>query len=140
MSDIFPFSEKHNCKQKSVHSLQIALLMRLWTNNELYIPYARHYKPRLIYFLPHFQRLFLWLKWVYLINYRFLTTETNLKALYIFRCLFTTSSVKLFVVNAIYWFLFTIVFLGKRKENIHQTFHILKMKAHFEKEPCPSYS
>ena len=25
----FPFSEKHNCKQKSVHSLQIALLMRL---------------------------------------------------------------------------------------------------------------
>ena len=37
-----------------------------------------------------------------MINYRFLTTETNLKALYIFRCLFTTSSVKLFVVNAIY--------------------------------------
>ena len=32
-------------------------------------------------------------------NYRFLTTETNLKALYIFSCLFTTSSVKLFVVN-----------------------------------------
>ena len=34
---VFPFSEKHNCKQKSVHSLQIALLMRLWTNNEIYI-------------------------------------------------------------------------------------------------------
>ena len=32
-----------------------------------------------------------------IINYRFLTTETNLKALYIFGCLFTTSSVKLFV-------------------------------------------
>ena len=31
--------------------------------------------------------------------YRYLTTETNLKALYIFRCLFTTPSVKLFVVN-----------------------------------------
>ena len=31
-----------------------------------------------------------------IINYRFLTTETNLKALYIFHCLFTTSSVKLF--------------------------------------------
>ena len=26
---VFPFSKKHNCKQKSVHSLQIALLMRL---------------------------------------------------------------------------------------------------------------
>ena len=23
------------------------------------IPYARHYKPRLVYFLPHFQRQFL---------------------------------------------------------------------------------
>ena len=33
------------------------------------------------------------------INYRFLTTETNLKASYIFCCLFTTSSVKLFVVK-----------------------------------------
>ena len=37
VSVVFPFSEKHNCKQKSVHSLQIALLMRLWTNNEIYI-------------------------------------------------------------------------------------------------------
>ena len=34
-----------------------------------------------------------------IINYRFLTMEANLKALYIFRCFFTTSSVKLFVVN-----------------------------------------
>ena len=32
----FPLSKKHNCKQKSSHSLQIALLMRLWTNNEIY--------------------------------------------------------------------------------------------------------
>ena len=37
VSVVFPFSEKHNCKQKSVHSLQIALLMRMWTNNELYM-------------------------------------------------------------------------------------------------------
>ena len=37
--------------------------------------------------------------WLYITNYRFLTTKTNLKALYIFRCLFTTLSVKLFVVN-----------------------------------------
>ena len=29
---------------------------------------------------------------VYIINYRFLTTKTNLKAFCIFRCLFTTSS------------------------------------------------
>ena len=34
-----------------------------------------------------------------------------------------------------YRFLFTIVFFGKMKNNTHQTFHILKMKAHFEKEP-----
>ena len=34
-----------------------------------------------------------------IMNYRFLTTEKNLKALYIFRCFFTTSSVKLFVVT-----------------------------------------
>ena len=34
---VFPFSGKHNCKQKSVLSLQIALLKRLWTNNEIYI-------------------------------------------------------------------------------------------------------
>ena len=34
---VFTFSKKHNCKQKSVHSLQIALLIRLWTNNKIYI-------------------------------------------------------------------------------------------------------
>ena len=69
-----------------------------------------------------------------MMNYRFLTTVTNLKALYIFRCLFTTLSVKLFVVTVqifIYKFLFTTMFFGKRKNNGHETFHILKMKAHF---------
>jgi hypothetical protein len=39
----------------------------------------------------------------------------------------------LFVVNM--QIFFTIVFFGKRKKDTHQTFHILKMKAHFEKEP-----
>ena len=33
-----------------------------------------------------------------------------------------------------YRFLFTIVFFGKRKNNTHKTFHILKMKAHFKKK------
>ena len=33
----FPFSEKHNCEQKSEHSLQMALLIKFWTNNEIYI-------------------------------------------------------------------------------------------------------
>ena len=33
----FSFSKKHMCKQKSVHSIQIALLMKLWSNNEIYI-------------------------------------------------------------------------------------------------------
>ena len=36
-SVVFPFSEKHNCKQKSLHSLQIALLMRLWESKKIYI-------------------------------------------------------------------------------------------------------
>ena len=35
VSVVFLFSEKHNCKQKSVYSLQIALLMRLWTNKNI---------------------------------------------------------------------------------------------------------
>ena len=69
------------------------------------------------------------------INYRFLTTETNLKVLYIFRCLFTTSSVKLFVVNVqLFVYNFVVVFFGKRKNKNHGTFHIskTKMNAHFE--------
>ena len=80
-------------------------------------------------------------------NYRFLTTETNLKALYIFRCLVTTSTVKLFLVTVqifVYKFLFTIVFFRKRKNNTHETLkiwkwkhiletnYILEMKAHSE--------
>ena len=32
----FPFSEKHNCKQKSVYPLQMALQIRFWTNNQTY--------------------------------------------------------------------------------------------------------
>ena len=58
------------------------------------------------------------------------------KILYIFHCFNTTSSVKLFVVTVqifVYKFLFTIVFFGKRKKKTHETFHILKMKTHFEK-------
>ena len=73
-----------------------------------------------------------------LINYRFLTTEIDLKALYIFCCFITTLSVKLFVVTLqifVYKFLFTIAFFGKRKNNTHKTFYILKMKAHCKKEP-----
>ena len=50
-----------------------------------------------------------------IINYRFLTTETNLKALYIFCCLFTTSSVKLIVVN-VHIFIYTCVFRKKEKQ------------------------
>ena len=41
-----------------------------------------------------------WCFFTGIINFRFLKTETNLKGLYIFRFLFTTSSAKLFVVNA----------------------------------------
>ena len=71
-----------------------------------------------------------------IINYRFLTTETNLKALYIFRCLLTTSSVKLFVVN-VQIFVNNCVFQKKEKpltfwkwKQISKKNHILEMKAH----------
>jgi hypothetical protein len=54
-----------------------------------------------------------------IITYRFLKTETNLKALYIFRCFFTTSPVKLFKVTVqsfVYQFLFTIEFFWKKEK------------------------
>jgi hypothetical protein len=53
---------------------------------------------------------------IYVMNHRFLTTETNLKALYIFRCLFTTSSVKLFVVN-VQIFVYHCVFWKKERKH-----------------------
>ena len=69
------------------------------------------------------------------INYGFLTTETNLEALYIFLRLFTTSSVKLFVVNVqLIVYNCVVVFFGEGKNKNQKTFHILKMKAHFERE------
>ena len=55
-----------------------------------------------------------------IIHYITLITETNLKALYIFRCLFTTSSVKLFVVTVqifVYIFFYNCVFLKKEKQH-----------------------
>ena len=54
-----------------------------------------------------------------IIDFRFLTTETNLKALYIFLCFFTQPHQKLF---GLYRFLFTNFclqlgfFVGKRKK------------------------
>ena len=82
-----------------------------------------------------------------IINYRFLSTETNSKALYIFPYFLTTSSVMLFVVTVQiieYKFLFIIVFLEKVKTTLIKPFtfwkwkkisknnHILEMKAHSE--------
>ena len=40
----FPFYEKHNCKKNSSHSLQIALLMRMLTNNEIYVKLLNWFK------------------------------------------------------------------------------------------------
>ena len=60
-----------------------------------------------------------------IINHRFLTTEANLKGLNIFRCSFTTSSVKLFVVTVqifVSKFLFTIVFFQKGKTTLAKPF------------------
>ena len=58
----------------------------------------------------------------YIINYRFLTTETNLKTLYIFHCLFTTSSVKLFVVN-VQIFVYNCVSQKKEKQHSQNLSH-----------------
>ena len=65
-----------------------------------------------------------------MINCRFLTTETNLKALYIFDLMFfnTTSSVNLIVVT-IQIFVYICVFEEKQHQ---ETFHLLEMKAHFK--------
>ena len=45
-----------------------------------------------------------------------------------------TSSVKLFLVN-VQIFVYNCVFWKKEKQFTHKNFYILKMKAHFEKEP-----
>ena len=52
-----------------------------------------------------------------------MTTETNLKALYIFRCLFTTSSVKLFIVN-VQIFVYNCVFWKKEKQHSQNLSHV----------------
>ena len=62
-----------------------------------------------------------------IINHRFLTTETNLKVIYIYILLFlnTTSSVKLFIVTVqifVYIFLYKIEIFGKRKKTLTKPF------------------
>ena len=66
-----------------------------------------------------------------MINHKFLTTETNLKALYIFRWFFTTSSVKPFVVN-IQIFVYHCVFRKKEKQHSLSLSHFEKKKTDFE--------
>ena len=69
-----------------------------------------------------------------------MTTETNLKALYLFHCLCTTSSVKLFAVN-VQIFVYNCVFRKKEKqhsqnlshfenESTFEKNHVLETKAH----------
>ena len=57
-----------------------------------------------------------------MINYRFLTTETSLRALYLYHCLFTTSSVKLFVVN-VHIFVYICFFRKKKKQHSQNLSH-----------------
>ena len=89
-----------------------------------------------------------------MINYRFLTTETDLKALYIFyfllnafrlkniyifQCFLTTSSVKLLLVTTVQIFVYKVFFSNcvfrKKEKDTRKTFHNLKMKTCFEEEP-----
>ena len=46
-------SDKISCKQTAVHSLQITLLMRLWTNNEIYMKLLNLFLLSKIYNLLH---------------------------------------------------------------------------------------
>ena len=59
--------------------------------------------------------------------------------IYILSFFNTTSSVKLFEVTVeifVYKLLFTVVLFRKsKKTTTHETFHILKMKTHFKKNP-----
>ena len=59
----------------------------------------------------------------HIMNYWFLTTETNFKAINIFRRFNTTSSVKLFEVT-VQIFVYKLLFFGKMKKP-HETFHTI---------------
>ena len=70
-------------------------------------------------------------------NYRFPTTETNLKALYIFCCFNTTLSVNLFVVT-VQIFVYNCVFRKKEKQHSRNLSHfenesISRKRTTFEK-------
>ena len=75
-----------------------------------------------------------------MINYRFLTTETNLKAFYIFRCLFTFYNlISKAICSECTDFCLQLCFLEKGKKNSRNLSHfenerILKMNAPFKKE------
>ena len=49
----FRKTQQHNCKQTAVHSLKIALLMRLWKNNEIYMKLLNLFLLSRIYNLLH---------------------------------------------------------------------------------------
>ena len=68
-----------------------------------------------------------------MMNYRFLANETNSKVLDILLCLFTTSSVKLFVVN-VQIFVYICVFLKKEKQH-SQNLSRFENEAQLQKEP-----
>ena len=65
--------------------------------------------------------------YIYVIDYRQLKTETNLKALYIYIycCLFIASSVKLFVVK-LQIFVYNCVFWKKEKQHSQNLSHFEK--------------
>ena len=54
---VFLFSEEHKCKQKSVHLLQIALLMRLWTNYHIHLKLLNLFQLSRIYNLLYWRKI-----------------------------------------------------------------------------------
>ena len=67
-----------------------------------------------------------------IMNYRFLTTETNSKALYIFRCFLTQPLISKAIFSdctdlCLQIFVYNV--FRKKEKNPHETFHIFKMNS-----------
>ena len=68
------------------------------------------------------------------ISYRLLTTETNLKVSFIFRCLFTTSSVKVFLENEqLFVYNRVDVFFRKKEKQTSQNLLHFENESKFQK-------
>ena len=54
-----PWKQRNGFQKWGKKIYKLRLIMEPKESTETYLPYARHYKPRLVYFLPHFWKPFL---------------------------------------------------------------------------------